>query len=149
MPMNSVIETMPSHRSTLRALSASGDLKAATPSETASMPVSAVHPEANARMRRRMLTDSTGSGYLSYWMTGTLELTTDATPYAIKPSMLATNRYVGAANSFPDSRMPLRFPRAMMPMAAMPSTTRYGYSAGTAEVIAATPAATLTATVKM
>ncbi len=56
-------------------------------------------------------------------------------------------RYVGAAKSFPDSRMPRRLASEMSTTAAHAEQTRQGNSAGTAEVMAATPAATLTATV--
>ena len=62
--------------------------------------------------------------------------------------MLPTNRYVGAANSLPDSRMPRRFAMATMATAATHRMTRYRNSHGTAEVTAAIPAATLTATVR-
>ena len=57
------------------------------------------------------------------------------------------NRYVGAAKSLPDSRMPRRLASAIATTAATQSPGRYGKSVGTAEVRAATPAATLTATV--
>jgi hypothetical protein len=58
------------------------------------------------------------------------------------------NRKVGAAKSLPDSRMPRRFATAMPTTAATQSAGRYGKSSGTADVSAATPAATLTATVR-
>ena len=41
----------PIHPSVTAAFLDSGDLKAATPSETASTPVSAAHPDENARSR--------------------------------------------------------------------------------------------------
>ena len=57
------------------------------------------------------------------------------------------NRYVGAAKSLPDSRMPRRFASAMPTTAVTQSAERYGKRVGTADVRAAMPAATLTATV--
>ena len=53
MPMKSEIRMTPSHASTTRAFFASGGLKAGTPSETASTPVSAAQPEAKARRTRK------------------------------------------------------------------------------------------------
>ena len=47
----------------------------------------------------------------------------------------------------PDSRTPRRLPKAITAMQATPRVTRYGKSAGNADVMAATPAATDTATV--
>jgi hypothetical protein len=51
--MKSEMRMMPSHASTTRAFFASGGLKAGTPSETASTPVSAAQPEAKARRTRK------------------------------------------------------------------------------------------------
>jgi hypothetical protein len=49
---------------------------------------------------------------------------------------------------FPDSRSPRRFATVRSVIARRQSSTRYGSSAGTKEVIAATPAAVETATVE-
>ena len=58
-------------------------------------------------------------------------------------------RYDGRAKSRPDSRRPRRLPTAMRAMAAMHSSTRTGKRTGNAEVMAAMPAETLTATVSV
>ena len=57
--------------------------------------------------------------------------------------------YVGIANRIPASRTPRRFTIAISAIAASDSATRYGASDPTAEVIAKTPLATETATVRM
>lgn len=61
---------------------------------------------------------------------------------------MAMKKYVGTANIRPDSRTPRRFPHAMNQMQSTDSHTRYGYRLPAAEVMAATPAATETATVR-
>jgi hypothetical protein len=58
-------------------------------------------------------------------------------------------KYVGTAKIRPDSRMPRRFPTIRMKTNARVSSTRLTCQSGKAEVIAATPAAMLTATVRM
>ena len=57
------------------------------------------------------------------------------------------DRWVGMANTIPDSRMPRRLTMTIKMIATKPMAMRCSKSDGTAEVIAATPAATLTATV--
>ncbi len=52
IPRKSVTRIAPSHTRTARAFCASGARKAGTPSETASIPVSAAQPEAKARSAR-------------------------------------------------------------------------------------------------
>ncbi len=54
---------------------------------------------------------------------------------------------VGAANNLPDSRTPRRFPTVTAAIARTHSVTRWGWSAGTADVSAAIPAAAETETV--
>ncbi len=49
----------------------------------------------------------------------------------------------------PDSLTPRRFIQAMIQISTTAMATRYGYVAGKAEYMAATPAETLTATVRM
>jgi hypothetical protein len=61
--------------------------------------------------------------------------------------MFAMKKYVGAANILPDSRTPRRLPQAMTATMLQATATRGPYKAGKADVIAWTPAATLTATV--
>ena len=55
--------------------------------------------------------------------------------------------YVGTLKKSPLSRTPRRLIIAMATMIATPSSTRNSNSAGTIDVMAATPAATETATV--
>src|SRR2546427_585041 len=62
IPRNRVIRIAPSHVRTTRAFWASGRLNAATPSETASTPVSAGEPEENAGRIRKSPTASSPSG---------------------------------------------------------------------------------------
>ena len=57
------------------------------------------------------------------------------------------NRYVGTANDRPASLSPRRFRYAMTSTTPTDISSRYGWSAGTAEATAALPAATCTATV--
>ena len=57
------------------------------------------------------------------------------------------NAYVGIANTVPDSRTPRRFASVISRTNPSESSTLYGDSAGSAEVIANTPATTETATV--
>ena len=68
-------------------------------------------------------------------------------PYAVMPRIATINPNVGSEKIFPDSRTPRRLASVRTPMMALPIHTRHGRSAGTADVIAATPAATDTATV--
>ena len=56
-------------------------------------------------------------------------------------------KYVGTAKMRPDSRTPRMLAKAMAAIQATPSTILWSWSAGTAEVTAATPAATDTDTV--
>ena len=57
------------------------------------------------------------------------------------------NRYVGTAKVRPDSRTPRRFIAVSSTTNPMLIATRCGLSAGTAEMMLSTPAATDTATV--
>ena len=76
-------------------------------------------------------------------------MTALATPTITRPMMAMTKPYVGTANTRPDSFTPRRFIHAMIQISTTAITTRYGYAPGNAEYIAATPAETLTATVRM
>ncbi len=58
-----------------------------------------------------------------------------------------TNAYVGSAKILDDSLVPRRLASVSKATATSASSTRHWRSAGTADVIAATPAATETATV--
>ena len=58
-------------------------------------------------------------------------------------------KYVGGANNAPDSLSPRRLASVIMTMKPIHSCTLYGASPLNAEIIAATPPATDTATVRM
>ena len=58
------------------------------------------------------------------------------------------NRYVGAAKILPDSRTPSRFPYAIIQTNTSENTIRSGTPRGTTELIAWTPAAVETLTVR-
>ena len=58
------------------------------------------------------------------------------------------NRYVGTAKIRPDSRTPSRFPYAIIHTNSSESTIRSGTASGTTELIAWTPAAVETLTVR-
>ena len=62
-------------------------------------------------------------------------------------TMVEMKKYVGNEKMRPDSFTPRRLPKAMSTMKATEMGTAYGVSAETAEVRAAVPAATDTATV--
>jgi len=62
-------------------------------------------------------------------------------------SALPTNRYVGMAKMFPDSRRPRRLPRVIRMIAATPTSRRQSATAGTAEMTCSTADAVETATV--
>ena len=83
---------MPSQVSTTRALWASGGLKAGTPSETASTPVRAAHPEAKARRIRNRPTPSSPGGCASYGAFGSRLKTAPNTPQATTAPRLAMKR---------------------------------------------------------
>ena len=125
-----------------------GCLKAVTPFEIDSVPVSAAEPEANALSRTKTPSppavvakgcDTVACGHVP---TAHLPI-----PTASVPNRTRMNPYVGNANRNPDSRTPRRLPRVMSTMHASDSATRWDSSPGTAEVSAKTPAATETATV--
>jgi hypothetical protein len=68
-------------------------------------------------------------------------------PTAISIRRLTTKKYVGSAKIRPDSRMPRRLASVMSTTNPSAISTRLRCQAGNADVIAATPAAMLTATV--
>ena len=94
---------------------ASGGRKAGTPFDTASTPVIAVQPFANAVSSRNVVSvwcpAATGGGT----STGVMPpLKYSYMPPAINTATLTTNTYVGTAKMRPDSRIPRRFPMARM-----------------------------------
>jgi hypothetical protein len=70
-------------------------------------------------------------------------------PIANIAPKLKMKKYDGSANKDPDSRMPLRFPIVRRATNTRASSTRTEESSGSADVMAATPAAVETATVRM
>jgi len=122
-----------------------------TPFATASAPVSATEPDAKARRMRSTdsaVTPAAGTGSGGIAGVGTSPDTTRKSPYAMRPASERTYTYVGMAKIIPASRMPRRFPMASRAMNASPSGTRMSCSAGANDVMAATPAAVETATVR-
>jgi len=71
------------------------------------------------------------------------------TPTTMSPSIITMKKYVGTEKILPDSRTPRRFPIMRIATKPIPIVTRWSCRAGTAEVSAATPAATLTETVSV
>jgi hypothetical protein len=118
--------------------------------ETASTPVIALQPSANARMRRSRPSGSapTGIGFDGD-ATGTWPNAVRTRPVPMSASMDSRNTYVGMANTVPLSRTPRRFTTITSRISiAETGTTRCSTAPGKADAIAATPAATLTETVR-
>src|SRR5439155_6377923 len=119
-----------------------------TPFETASTPVIAVQPFAKAVRSRNNVSgscvDNTGSG-ATIGCTATVIARQVPTP--MSTSVVTMKKYVGTEKIRPDSRMPRRLPSISTVTKASVISTRYTCHCGTADVIAATPAAMLTATV--
>ena len=120
-----------------------------TPSATASMPVSATAPDENARSTRSAVNGTTGSATSPTAGAGAPDHAYRTKPTPSRSPKAAMNRYDGRAKSRPDSRSPRRLPRAMSAIATTQTMTRWSNSIGTAEVMAATPAEMLTATVSV
>jgi hypothetical protein len=137
------------------ALSASGGRKACTPFEMASMPVTATQPPANARRiwnTPTLLTRVPRSPFQPKPASGCVggcqsPCSTRSRPTPITRYMAPMKPYVGAEKMAPDSRTPRRFTRAITQTAIRARRTSYSRRRGIAEVMAATPAAALTATV--
>ena len=117
IPANMAIDSPPITVSVVAALRALGGRNAGTPLEMASAPVSAVQPEENARSASSIRASPvsptcpaaarTCQSALS--ATGGCPNAVCSSPTAIIASTPTTNRYVGTANSRPDSRTPRRF----------------------------------------
>src|ERR1700730_3076953 len=152
MPANMVIASTPMITRVPAAFLLLGGLKLGTPLLTASTPVSAVQPWANARS-----TSATRSSPLVFWVARIPKCADSAigvwpvrawyAPTTIISTTLATNPYVGTAKAVPDSLRPRRFTIASSTTATLEITTVYGLSTGKAEAMLATPATTETATV--
>ena len=152
MPRNITPSSTPSQASTRRAFFHSTGLNAGTPLEIASTPVIAVEPPANACSSRKMPSEPPAPAATSAWWTwmgSRPPMTALATPTITRAMMAMTKPYVGTAKTRPDSFTPRRFIQAMIQISTTAMATRYGYAPGNAEYIAATPAETLTATVRM
>ncbi len=129
----------------------SGGRNAGTPFETASTPVIAVQPLANAVSSRNSESGWNVDGAAPS-ATGSACTVPPMTCHAPRPtsvSVVTMKKYVGTAKMLPDSRMPRRFPIISSATNPSVSSTRLTCQSGNAEVIAATPAAMLTATVRM
>ena len=129
MPRNITPTRAPITVSVVRALRASGGLKAGTPFETASTPVIALQPSANARMRSRRPSDSAGT------TTGVTPLTCGGAPRSVRPtptpiraSIETRKTYVGIAKIVPLSRMPRRLTSIDEQDRAAASSTRQSAS---------------------
>ena len=121
------------------------------PLEIASTPVNAAQPEENARRIRNQVmpcvpnstADAGGSACRSW------PIASRTKPTTMSAANTKMNPYVGIAKIVPDSRIPRKFSRVMMPTAITPMATLLSLSSGNAETTANTPAAIDTATVMM
>src|SRR3954451_7192125 len=153
IPGSIVTASAPMITRVVAALRLLGSSKAGTPLETASTPVSAVHPDANARKARK--TSARPAACVSGWTPYAALSAVNPLPNTILPRPTSTSRttattkaYVGTANARPDSFTPRRLTTVRRAIAASESATAWSASAGTALVTAATPATTDTATVR-
>ena len=113
----------------VRAFWLSGGLNAGTPLEIASVPVSAEHPDENARkmshrLRPCVATTCSCGGASCRSEPGVSPSITFARPVRINAPIINRKKYVGAANIVPDSRTPLRLPSVMRATTATPIGTR-------------------------
>ena len=110
----------------------------------------ALHPSAKARINRSRPSDSAGTATArtsSTW--GTSPSSERPIPIAIIASIETRKTYVGIAKTVPLSRIPRRLTTMTATIdAAARGTRRSPETCGKADVIAATPAATLTDTVR-
>jgi hypothetical protein len=108
----------------------------------ASTPVSAEHPDANARSSSSAPTVSAAAG--KWWSTATAGCDRSSPPM-ITAAIAAMNATVGAMNSRADSATPHRLAAVIAASTSRQISTRSGYREGNAEVSASTPADTPTA----
>ena len=128
----------------------SGGLNAGTPFDTASTPVMAVQPLENAVSSRKSVNGSPVDGDGPGGTTGsTAPMATRPSPTATRISVHTMKKYVGIEKIWPDSRMPRRLPSISSSTNPSVISIRLTCQAGKADVSAATPAAMLTATVRM
>ncbi len=136
----------------IRAFLTVGSLKARTPLLTASTPVIAVQPFANACRMSQVLATAilacNGRGVAIG--VGCPPLTRARTnPRTIVAPRVATNKYVGIMKILPASRTPRRFTMAMIMRISKHKPSVCGCNRGTAETKAPTPAEMPTATTSM
>src|SRR5437016_5437597 len=150
MPMNIVIATTAIVTRVEAALRLSGGRKAGTPFETASTPVIAVQPLENALRSVNVVSAPVAvSAVSAAGSTGwSAPVAYRHAPTAIIARILTMKKYVGAAKSRADSLTPRRFPTMRITTNASDISVRLKCNAGRADVIAATPAAMLTDTVR-
>ena len=141
-PRSMTPSRMPSHISVFCARRARGLRNCGTALAMASTPVSAEHPDAKARSSNSRLTAVTVCGRCWTGATAGVERTSPATMTA---PMAMMNRSVGMMNARAASATPHMLTPVMMPSTARHSHTLPPYSAGNADVRAATPADTPTA----
>jgi hypothetical protein len=149
VPRNSTATSPAITVSVVRALRHSGARNAGTPLDTASTPVMALQPSAKARIRsNRPSVSAPGMSGVAGVAVGASPRSVRSSPTPMSRSIEPRNRYVGTANTLPLSRTPRRLTSVTRTMhTAEIGTIHVAGMAGNAEVIAATPAATLTATV--
>ena len=141
-----------------RAFFQAGSLKAGTPLEIASTPVTAAPPDPNDFSTTNTDAPSKRPTF-GAWPTGICPATVDPyfgnpltvirkNPTANNKSMFPMKKYVGTAKRRPDSLTPRRFPYAMIKTNPIAIGSLNESNAGIAEASASVPAATDTATVR-
>src|ERR1700722_4329343 len=134
----------------VRAAATTGSRKACTPLLTASTPVNAVHPLANAFTRIHIPTACNATGTcLGSGTSGTgcpPDWTTLYSPTTITNNSVPTNSYVGAANADPASFIPLKLTTVNITSTVRHIAKVCGCNAGIAETRAPIPADIPTAT---
>src|SRR6476659_5302066 len=148
-PTKRAMAIPPMIRSVRAAFLPAGARNALTPFDTASTPVSAAAPDANARRTTKIPTAPTpaaiGSGACACAQAPTAHL---PTPVPTITNIATTKPYVGMANKIPDSRTPRRLTTVMIATNRSDSATLWLLSDGAADASATTPAVTETATVR-
>ncbi|CAM5655644.1 hypothetical protein SCYAM73S_01770 [Streptomyces cyaneofuscatus] len=155
IPQNMVTASSPIIASVVAAFLDFGLRKAGTPLLIASTPVRAAQPEEKARRRRKTSAKPAMpwcSGLISNSEVGACIVSPRTRPRnAPQRSMRktpATKRYVGTANSFPDSLTPRRFITVSSTMAPTAQSVLCSMTKGIAQSRFSTPAEIDTATVR-
>ena len=132
-----------------RAFATAGGANALTPLLTASTPVIAVQPLANERSSNHTLAAATPAGRAPGATTGVgwpPAVTALAVPIARTAISVPTKRYVGTANTTPDSRTPRRLTNVMITSVIRQRASVCACSPVSADTNAPTPAEIPTAT---